>query len=162
MTIKHICAVLLAAAAVASCSTTPAKSEADTRRPLVIESPASVAGQKIELDFRLAMHREGEEGQPIEWGAWERVADKTLETSTVFGTNNECDTNRFPGDDTGAKWVYKKTGPSTAELTLEGWEWFATYKLDFCTYTLGSAESRGGGEGMFWETKDVVFRLIQP
>ena len=162
MTTKPILTMLLAAVAATSCSSTATKTASDTRRPAVLESPASVAGQKIELDFRYAKHREGYDGQPIQWEAWQHITDKTVETSGVFGANNECDTKRFPGDDEGAKWIYKKTGEATAELTLEGWESITTYKLDFCTQTLGAAESSGEGEGMFWQTKDITFKLIQP
>lgn len=162
MTTKHILTALLVAAAATSCTTTAPKTTSGTRQPRVLESPDSVAGQKIELDFRFAKHREGYDGQPIQWEAWQRITDKTVETSGVFGTNNECDTKRFPGDDEGAKWIYKKTGEATAELTLEGWESITTYKLDFCTQTLGAAESSGAGEGMFWQSKDITFKLVQP
>lgn len=170
--------------ATTGCSTGPA-APANTANQLVSPgSPASVAGQKIVLDYTDAQTREGYHADPIRWEPWQKMADKSADISAVFGGNNQpnvaftptsqegldyflknCNPNdsaAFIGMEAGEVWTYTKTGEFTAELKIEGLESCTTYKLEFATPTLGMATCSGMGEGMYWETKNIVVRLVKP
>lgn len=170
--------------ATTSCSTEPTTPAKAAHQLIPPGSPVSVAGQKIVLDYADAQTREGYYAQPIQWEAWQKMTNTSAEISAVFGANNQpnvaftptskealdaflknCNPNdaaAFIGMEAGNVWTYTKTGEFTAELKIEGLESCTTYKLEFATPTLGMATSSGMGEGTYWETKNIVVRLVKP
>lgn len=185
MKYNHI-ALLFAASllATSACSPEPAAPAKAAHQLIAPGSPASVAGQKIVLDYQDAQTREGYHAEPIRWEPWKKMEGKSADVSAVFGRNNRpnvaftptsqegydyfmknCNPNdaaSFIGMEAGEVWTYTKTGEFTAELKIEGMESCTTYKLEFATPTLGMATCVGEGEGMYWETKNIVIRLVKP
>lgn len=54
---------------------------------------------------------------------------------------------------------YTRTGPDTATLVVEEWEFIYTYTMRFSSATSGTASQSGYGEGMEWSTEGISFEL---
>ena len=102
-------------------------------------SPTSVTGKKISLDYSSAESCIGDSSEypNIKWGAWQKC-EPSITTTLKFGKNNKAERRLFADDYT--IWTYKKTGASTAELTIEEHEYGETFYLTFDSETTGTAK----------------------
>ncbi len=102
-------------------------------------APTTLAGKKLTLNYAAAQISNGDSSNypRITWGPWQKLDTSNAVTPTFNSTNRAVKTGITP--DESETWTYKKTGTSTAEASIEGYEYAETFHLTFETATTGTA-----------------------